>query len=235
MSSLKEIKIEKDFMGNEYTKEIINDLILPKLFTTPLLLSDKKRSNGVYYKSSIELKENDSVGIIWEDDIDIDLSLLLSNGRVLSWNNDFLGDNGLKFSGDVTSAGSEYFRFVKLKNVEGYLRANLYYGNYGLGDNFSIFIEREGKIIYKSDVISFSQIKRSQITIGYIRDNKFFLDIFGENNNNVAYINNKEFSIEKFLINQPIPTVEKLLDYLEIPYKKLDTTELNGKNYYIFE
>jgi hypothetical protein len=235
LSSLKEIKIEKDFMGNEYTKEIINDLILPKLFTTPLLLSDKKRSNGVYYKSSIELKENDSVGIIWEDDIDIDLSLLLSNGRVLSWNNDFLGDNGLKFSGDVTSAGSEYFRFVKLKNVEGYLRANLYYGNYGLGDNFSIFIEREGKIIYKSDVISFSQIKRSQITIGYIRDNKFFLDIFGENNNNVAYINNKEFSIEKFLINQPIPTVEKLLDYLEIPYKKLDTTELNGKNYYIFE
>ena len=175
------------------------------------------------------------MGIIWEDNIDIDLSLLLSNGKILSWNNDFLGDNGLKFSGDVTSAGSEYFRFVKLKNVEGYLRANLYYGNYNLDNNFSIFIEREGKIIYKSDIISFSQIKRNQITIGYVRDNKFFLDIFGENNNNVAYIDNKEFNREKFLINQPIPTVEKLLDYLEISYKKLDTTELNGKNYYIFE
>ena len=62
--SLKETKTEKDFMGNEYTKEVINDLILPKLFTTPLLLSDKKRSNGVYYKSSIELKENDSVILI---------------------------------------------------------------------------------------------------------------------------------------------------------------------------
>lgn len=235
LDKFSEVKTVTDFMGNEYEVKEQKDIILPKLFTTPLLLSDKKRSNGVYYKSSIELQENDTIGIIWEEDIDIDLSLLLSDGRVLSWNNDFLGDNGLKFSGDMTSAGSEYFKFVELKNVEGYLRANLYYDDYALNSNFSIFIERNGKIIYKSDLISFSQIKRRQITIGYVKDKKFFLDVFGENNDNVAYVGNKEFNRENFLIQQPVPTLEELLDYLKIPYKKLDTTELGSENYPIFE
>lgn len=235
LDKFSEVKTVTDFMGNEYEVKEQKDIILPKLFTTPLLLSDKKRSNGVYYKSLIELQENDSIGIIWEEDIDIDLSLLLSDGRVLSWNNDFLGDNCLKFSGDMTSAGSEYFTFVKLKDVEGYLRANLYYDDYDSNSNFSIFIERNGKIIYKSDLISFSQIKRRQITIGYVRDKKFFLDVFGENNDNVAYVGNKKFNRENFLIQQPVPTLEELLDYLKIPYKKLDTTELGNENYSIFE
>ena len=235
LDKFSEVKTVTDFMGNEYEVKEQKDIILPKLFTTPLLLSDKKRSNGVYYKSSIELQENDSIGIIWEEDIDIDLSLLLSDGRVISWNNDFLGDSGLEFSGDMTSAGSEYFKFVELKNVEGYLRANLYYDDYDSNSNFSIFIERNGKIIYKSDLISFSQIKRRQITIGYVRDKKFFLDVFGENNDNVAYVGTKKFNRENFLIQQPVPTLEELLDYLKIPYKKLDTTELGNENYSIFE
>lgn len=235
LDKFSEVKTVTDFIGNEYEVKEQKDIILPKLFTTPLLLSDKKRSNGVYYKSSIELQENDSIGIIWEEDIDIDLSLLLSDGRVISWNNDFLGDSGLEFSGDMTSAGSEYFKFVELKNVEGYLRANLYYDDYDSNSNFSIFIERNGKIIYKSDLISFSQIKRRQITIGYVRDKKFFLDVFGENNDNVAYVGTKKFNRENFLIQQPVPTLEELLDYLKIPYKKLDTTELGNENYSIFE
>lgn len=235
LDKFSEVKTVTDFMGNEYEVKEQKDIILPKLFTSPLLLSDKKRSNGVYYKSSIELKENDSIGIIWEEDIDIDLSLLLSDGRVLSWNNDFLGDNGLKFSGDMTSAGSEYFKFEKLVDIEGYLRANLFYDDYDSNSNFSIFIERNGKIIYKSDLISFSQIKRRQVTIGYVRDKKFFLDVFGENNDNVAYVGTKKFNRENFLIQQPVLTLEELLDYLKIPYKKLDTTELGNENYSIFE
>lgn len=235
LSSLKEIKIEKDFMGNEYTKEIINDLILPKLFTTPLLLSDKKRSNGVYYKSSIELKENDRIGIIWDYNADLDLSLLLTNGDIISWNNEFSSKKlGVSFSGDIRSAGSEFIEFENLKNVKGYLRSNLYSGS--MEDvKFNIFIERGGKIIYKSDNISFKELGKSQLTIGYVNDNKFLLDIFPEKNNRVAYYKDNNFDIDEFLINIPVPTVEKLLDYLEIFYKKLDTTELNDKNYYIFE
>lgn len=235
LDKFSEVKTVTDFMGNEYEVKEQKDIILPKLFTTPLLLSDKKRSNGVYYKSSIELQENDSIGIIWEEDIDIDLSLLLSDGRVISWNNRFLGVDGLYFSEDMTSAGSEYFKFEKLVDIEGYLRANLYYDDCGSNSNFSIFIERNGKIIYKSDLISFSQIKRRQITIGYVKEKKFFLDVFGENNDNVAYVGNKEFNRENFLIQQPVPTLEELLDYLKIPYKKLDTTELGSENYSIFE
>lgn len=233
--SLKDTIVEKDFMGNEYTKEVINDLILPKLFTTPLLLSDKKRSNGVYYKSSIELKENDRIGIIWDYNVDLDLSLLLTNGDIISWNNDFSSRNlGINFSGDMRSAGSEFIEFENLKDVKGYLRSNLYSGN--MEDvKFKIFIERKGKIIYKLDNISFKELGKSQLTIGYVNNNKFFLDIFPEKNNRVAYYRNDNFDIENFIINIPVPTVEKLLDYIEIPYKKLDTTELNGKNYYIFE
>lgn len=235
LNKFSEVKTVTDFMGNEYEVKEQKDIILPKLFTTPLLLSDKKRSNGVYYKSSIDLQENDSIGIIWEEDIDLDLSLLLSDGRVISWNNRFLGIDGIYFSEDMTSAGSEYFKFEKLVDIEGYLRANLFYDDYDSNSNFSIFIERNGKIIYKSDLISFSQIKRRQVTIGYVRNNKFFLDVFGENNNSVAYVGGKEFNRENFLIQQPVPTLEELLDYLKIPYKKLDTTELGSENYSIFE
>ena len=235
LDKFSEVKTVTDFMGNEYEVKEQKDIILPKLFTTPLLLSDKKRSNGVYYKSSIDLQENDSIGIIWEEDIDLDLSLLLSDGRVISWNNRFLGIDGIYFSEDMTSAGSEYFKFEKLVDIEGYLRANLFYDDYDSNSNFSIFIERNGKIIYKSDLISFSQIKRRQVTIGYVRNNKFFLDVFGENNNSVAYVGGKEFNRENFLIQQPVPTLEELLDYLKIPYKKLDTTELGSENYSIFE
>nr|DAN63654.1 MAG TPA: hypothetical protein [Herelleviridae sp.] len=235
LASLKEIKTEKDFMGNEYTKEVINDLILPKLFTTPLLLSDKKRSNGMYYKSSVDLQENDRIGIIWDYDVDLDLSLLLTNGDILSWNNDFKsGKLGLEFSGDKRSAGSEYVKFKNLKNVKGYLRSNFYSGD--MEDvKFNIFIERDGKIIYKSDNISFKELGKSQLTIGYVNDNKFFLDIFPEKDSSVAYYKKDSFDNENFFIDIPVPTVEKLLDYLEIPYKKLDTTELKNKEYYIFE
>lgn len=235
ISSLKEVKTEKDFMGNEYTKEIINDLILPKFFTTPLLLSDKKRSNEVYYKSSIELQENDRIGIIWDYNVDLDLSLLLTNGDIISWNNRFNSTKlGVSFSGDMRSAGSEFIIFENLKGVKGYLRSNLYSGS--MEDvKFNIFIERGGKIIYKSDNISFKELGKSQLTIGYVNDNKFFLDIFPEKDERVAYYKNDSFNTENFFIDIPVPTVEKLLDYIEIPYKKLDTTELNGKNYYIFE
>ena len=235
ISSLKEVKTEKDFMGNEYTKEIINELILPKLFTTPLLLSDKKRSNEVYYKSSIELQENDRIGIIWDYKVDLDLSLLLTNGDMISWNNRFDSTKlGVSFSGDMRSAGSEYIIFENLKNVKGYLRSNLYSGS--MKDvKFNIFIERGGKIIYKSDNISFKELGKSQLTIGYVNDNKFFLDIFPEKDNRVAYYRNDNFDIENFIIDIPVPTVEKLLEYLEIPYKKLDTTELKDKKYYTFE
>lgn len=235
LSSLKEIKIEKDFMGNEYTKEVINDLILPKLFATPLLLSDKKRSNEVYYKSFIELQENDRIGIIWDYNADLDLSLLLTNGDIISWNNNFNSIKlGISFSGDMRSAGSEYIKFENLKNVKGYLRSNLYSGN--MGDvKFNIFIERNGKIIYKSDNVSFKELGKSQLTIGYVNDNKFFLDIFPEKDNRVAYYKDNNFKFEEFLINLPVPTVEKLLDYIEIPYKKLDITELKDKKYYLFE
>lgn len=235
LSSLKEVKKEKDFMGNEYEKIVINDLILPKLFTTPLLLSDKKRSNGVYYKSSIELKENDRVGIIWENKVDLDLSLLLTNGDIISWNNRFDSEElGIDFSGDMRSAGSEYVKFKNLKGVKGYLRTNLYNGSYE-NVKFNVFVEREDKIIYKSDDISLKELGKFQLTIGYVNDNKFFLDIFPEKNDRVAYYKGNRFEIEEFLMNIPVATVEELLDYFEIPYKKLDTTELNGKNYYVFE
>lgn len=235
LTSLKEIKIEKDFMWNEYIREVNNDLILPKLFTTPLLLSDKKRSNEVYYKSSIELQKNDRVGIIWKDDVDLDISLLLTNGDIISWNNDFnCSELGIDFSRDMRSAGSEYIIFENLKNVKGYLRANFFSG-YKEDVTFNIFIERDGKIVYKSDNVSFKELGKSQLTIGYINDNKFFLDIFSEKDSRVAYYKDDNFELEEFLINLPVPTVEKLLDYLEIPYKKLDTTELKDKKYYVFE
>lgn len=235
ISSLKEIKTEKDFMGNKYTKIINNDLILPKLFTTPLLLSDKKRSSEVYYKSSIELQENDRIGIIWDYNADLDLSLLLTNGDIISWNNRFDSTKlGVSFSGDIRSAGSEYIIFENLKGVKGYLRSNLYSGSMEYV-KFNIFIERDGKIIYKSDNISFKELGKSQLTIGYVNNNKFFLDIFSEKDNRVAYYKNDNFDIENFIINIPVPTVEKLLDYIEIPYKKLDTTELKDKKYYTFE
>ena len=258
---LKEKLIEKFTEEREYTitlngfektiteKEFIKP-VLRKGWTTPLIMSDKRRSAGIYYKSSIDIKKGDKIGIIWYTNSDLDLSALDLEGNSYAWNSSWGGrnkDDTIEYSGDMrslnenTDSAFENFIIHKPEDFNGIFRMNVY-SDRGYHIKFNIYIERDREIIFKSEPIDLEKYNKSQILIGYVIDSKFYLDVFTESNRRVAIIPTSDYkgskekvNLTSFTLNKPIYNLEDLFDELGIEYEKLDSNELGDKKYTIFE
>ena len=218
--------------------------IFPYEWTTPLLLSDKRKSNGVYYGSGIKVEEGFRIGVIWETDSDLDLSILDLKGNTFSWNTKWgNSDSIVEFSGDVTFAGTELFKLNKIDKIEEnsmYFRLNKF-SDYSHEASFRIFIEDgNGSIIYKSELLYFEKLGKRQVTLGYIINGIFYLDVFPENNRIVSYTssdgNESNLNLGEFLMRKPIFSIESIFDELGLEYRKEKSTDLKeDEKYTIFE
>lgn len=218
--------------------------ILPYEWTTPLLLSDKRKSNGVYYGSGIKVEEGFRIGVIWETDSDLDLSILDLKGNTFSWNTRWgNSDSIVEYSGDKTEAGTELFKLNKIDKIEEnsmYFRLNKF-SDYSHEASFRIFIEDgNGSIIYKSELLYFEKLGKRQVTLGYIINGIFYLDVFPENNRIVSYTssdgNESNLNLGEFLMRKPIFSIESIFDELSLEYRKEKSTDLKeDEKYTIFE
>ena len=218
--------------------------ILPYEWTTPLLLSDKRKSNGVYYGSGIKVEEGFRIGVIWETDSDLDLSILDLKGNTFSWNTRWgNSDSIVEYSGDKTEAGTELFKLNKIDKIEEnsmYFRLNKF-SDYSHEASFRIFIEDgNGSIIYKSELLYFEKLGKRQVTLGYIINGIFYLDVFPENNRIVSYTssdgNESNLNLGEFLMRKPIFSIESIFDELGLEYRKEKSTDLKeDEKYTIFE
>ena len=218
--------------------------IFPYEWTTPLLLSDKRKSNGVYYGSGIKVEEGFRIGVIWETDSDLDLSILDLKGNTFSWNTRWGNSDAIvEYSGDKTSAGTELFKLNKIDKIEEnsmYFRLNKF-SDYSHEASFRIFIEDgNGSIIYKSELLYFEKLGKRQVTLGYIINGIFYLDVFPENNRIVSYTSSdgkeSDLNLGEFLMRKPIFSIESIFDELALEYRKEKSTELKeDEKYAIFE
>lgn len=218
--------------------------IFPYEWTTPLLLSDKRKSNGVYYGSGIKVQEGFRIGVIWETDSDLDLSILDLKGNTFSWNTRWgNSDSIVEYSGDKTEAGTELFKLNKIDKIEEnsmYFRLNKF-SDYSHEASFRIFIEDgNGSIIYKSELLYFEKLGKRQVTLGYIINGIFYLDVFPENNRIVSYTssdgNESNLNLGEFLMRKPIFSIESIFDELGLEYRKEKSTDLKeDEKYTIFE
>lgn len=218
--------------------------IFPYEWTTPLLLSDKRKSNGVYYGSGIKVEEGFRIGVIWETDSDLDLSILDLKGNTFSWNTRWGNSDAIvEYSGDKTSAGTELFKLNKIDKIEEnsmYFRLNKF-SDYSHEASFRIFIEDgNGSIIYKSELLYFEKLGKRQVTLGYIINGIFYLDVFPENNRIVSYTSSdgkeSDLNLGEFLMRKPIFSIESIFDELGLEYRKEKSTELKeDEKYAIFE
>ena len=218
--------------------------IFPYEWTTPLLLSDKRKSNGVYYGSGIKVEEGFRIGVIWETDSDLDLSILDLKGNTFSWNTRWgNSDSIVEYSGDKTEAGTELFKLNKIDKIEEnsmYFRLNKF-SDYSHEASFRIFIEDgNGSIIYKSELLYFEKLGKRQVTLGYIINGIFYLDVFPENNRIVSYTSSdgkeSNLNLGEFLMRKPIFFIESIFDELGLEYRKEKSTDLKeDEKYTIFE
>lgn len=218
--------------------------IFPYEWTTPLLLSDKRKSNGVYYGSGIKVEEGFRIGVIWETDSDLDLSILDLKGNTFSWNTRWGNSDAIvEYSGDKTSAGTELFKLNKIDKIEEnsmYFRLNKF-SDYSHEASFRIFIEDgNGSIIYKSELLYFEKLGKRQVTLGYIINGIFYLDVFPENNRIVSYTSSdgkeSDLNLGEFLMRKPIFSIESIFDELGLEYRKEKSTDLKeDEKYAIFE
>lgn len=218
--------------------------IFPYEWTTPLLLSDKRKSNGVYYGSGIKVEKGFRIGVIWETDSDLDLSILDLKGNTFSWNTRWgNSDSIVEYSGDKTCAGTELFKLNKIDKIEEnsmYFRLNKF-SDYSHEASFRIFIEDgNGSIIYKSELLYFEKLGKRQVTLGYIINGIFYLDVFPENNRIVSYTSSdgkeSNLNLGEFLMRKPIFSIESIFDELGLEYRKEKSTDLKeDEKYTIFE
>ena len=218
--------------------------IFPYEWTTPLLLSDKRKSNGVFYGSGIKVEEGFRIGVIWETDSDLDLSILDLKGNTFSWNTRWGNSDAIvEYSGDKTSAGTELFKLNKIDKIEEnsmYFRLNKF-SDYSHEASFRIFIEDgNGSIIYKSELLYFEKLGKRQVTLGYIINGIFYLDVFPENDRIVSYTSSdgkeSNLNLGEFLMRKPIFSIESIFNELGLEYRKEKSTELKeDEKYAIFE
>lgn len=258
MTVLKQKLTEKFTVEKEaYVKDERNDAVVtsvkykeyeapifPFEWTTPLLLSDKRKSNGVYYGSGIKVEEGFRIGVIWETDSDLDLSILDLKGNTFSWNTRWGNSDAIvEYSGDKTSAGTELFKLNKIDKIEEnsmYFRLNKF-SDYSGEASFRIFIEDgNGSIVYKSELLYFEKLGKRQVTLGYIINGIFYLDVFPENNRIVSYTSSdgseSNLNLGEFLMRKPIFSIESIFDELGLEYRKEISTDLKeDEKYTIFE
>lgn len=52
----------------------LGEIVLPTEYNLPIQFSDKKKLGDMYFGTGFKLQVGDEVGIVWEDDVDFDLS-----------------------------------------------------------------------------------------------------------------------------------------------------------------
>lgn len=208
----------------------LGDIVLPTEYNLPIQFSDKKKLGDIYFGTGFKLQVGDEVGIVWEDDVDFDLSFTDYTNKTHYSFYDTFSTTLFSHSGDCRTAGSELIKILDkeaLKTTCGFY-VNLYSGRKDC--TFCIIIKRGAQILYQSHQCT---MDKSQMFIGYLKDGQFILELTSVNNSNVSrYIQlanekaGKQFietgdtgqNLNEFLSNRPFIFLKDVLEQLEIPY-----------------
>lgn len=211
----------------------LGDIVLPTEYNLPIQFSDKKKLGDMYFGTGCKLQVGDEVGIVWDDDVDFDLSFTDYTNKTHYSFYDTFSTTLFSHSGDCRTAGSELIKILDkdaLKATCGFY-VNLYSGHKDC--TFRIIIKRGEQILYKSHQCT---MDKSQMFMGYLKDGQFILELTSVNNSNISrYIQlakDKNRSAEheiiqtggnyenlnEFLSNRPFIFLKDVLEQLEIPY-----------------
>lgn len=208
----------------------LGDIVLPTEYNLPIQFSDKKKLGDMYFGTGFKLQVGDEVGIVWEDDVDFDLSFTDYTNKTHYSFYDTFSTTLFSHSGDCRTAGSELIKILNkdaLKTTCGFY-VNLYSGHKDC--TFRIIIKRGEQILYQSHKCT---MDKSQMFMGYLKDGQFILELTSVNNSNVSrYIQlanekaGKQFietgdteqNLNEFLSNRPFIFLKDVLEQLEIPY-----------------
>lgn len=211
----------------------LGDIVLPTEYNLPIQFSDKKKLGDMYFGTGFKLQVGDEVGIVWEDDVDFDLSFTDYTNKTHYSFYDTFNTTLFSHSGDCRTAGSELIKILDkdaLKVTAGFY-VNLYSGHKDC--TFRIIIKRGEQIVYQSHQCT---MDKSQMFMGYLKEGQFILELTSVNNSNVSrYIQlakDKNRSAEheiiqtgdnyenlnEFLSNRPFIFLKDVLEQLEIPY-----------------
>ena len=208
----------------------LGDIVLPTEYNLPIQFSDKKKLGDMYFGTGFKLQVGDEVGIVWEDDVDFDLSFTDYTNQTHYSFYDTYSTPFFSHSGDCRTAGSELIKILDkeaLKTTCGFY-VNLYSGRKDC--TFRIIIKRGARILYQSHQCA---MDKSQMFMGYLKDGQFILELTSVNNSNVSrYIQlanekaGKKFiepgdtgqNLNEFLSNRPFIFLKDVLEQLEIPY-----------------
>ena len=208
----------------------LGDIVLPTEYNLPIQFSDKKKLGDMYFGTGFKLQVGDEVGIVWEDDVDFDLSFTDYTHKTHYSFYDTFNTKLFSHSGDCRTAGSELIKILdkeSLKTTCGFY-VNLYSGHKDC--TFCIIIKRGEQILYQSHQCT---MDKSQMFMGYLKDGQFILELTSVNNSNVSrYIQlanekaGKKFietgdtgqNLNEFLSNRPFIFLKDVLEQLEIPY-----------------
>lgn len=217
----------------------------------PIIFSDKKKLGEFYFGSVFHIEKHDSIGIVWDLDIDYDLSLKDEvENKYYSWC-EYYGNaeenSPYIHSGDCRSAGSEQIKINReTKDLKAYLEVNKYSSEENEDKNIQIFIKRGNEFIFLSEKF---KLEKNNHIIGYIRDGKFILDVKAKGKGRVASLSNNlieltkenqkkynanyvKVNLAKILNNAQNIYLEDILDKLGFEYLKKSMFEFknNKKN-----
>ena len=211
----------------------LGEIVLPTEYNIPIQFSDKKKLGDMYFGTGFKLQVGDEVGIVWEDDVDFDLSFTDYTNKTHYSFYDTFSTKLFSHSGDCRTAGSELIKILdkeSLKVTAGFY-VNLYAGHKDC--TFRIIIKRGEQIVYQSHQCT---MDKSQMFTGYLKDGQFILELTSVNNSNISrYIQlakDKNRSAEheiiqtgdnyenlnEFLSNRPFIFLKDVLEQLEVPY-----------------
>ena len=208
----------------------LGNIVLPTEYNLPIQFSDKKKLGDMYFGTGFKLQVGDEVGIVWDDDVDFDLSFTDYTNKTHYSFYDTFSTTLFSHSGDCRTAGSELIKILDkeaLKTTCGFY-VNLYSGRKDC--TFRIIIKRGARILYQSHQCA---MDKSQMFMGYLKDGQFILELTSVNNSNVSrYIQlanekaGKKFietgdtgqNLNEFLSNRPFIFLKDVLEQLEIPY-----------------
>lgn len=212
---------------------IKEEIILPEEYKSPIIMSDKKKVGNVYFGSAIKIGYNYAVGVKWYSDMDLDISMQFDDLKIINYCDE--RRNGIYFSGDCRHNGSEYIKFVDKDmetNTNGLIRASLFDEGRSKEEDrkFKIFIlDDNDNVVFETEYIN---IVKRQNSVAVISDGYCCIDVRAESNEDTVIYNEYNEDILSLYLNQPKVLLENILDHLEIPYRKVNRTELQEDEEY---
>lgn len=223
--------------------ENFDKVVLVEEFLSPVLFSDKNKLGQIYFGSQFKIQKGDQIGIVWQNDVDYDLSFVdTSKNKTYSFAYDFGHEHeNFYHSGDCRTAGSEHITINltgdDLLKSHGVFYVNTYSRRSEEEKNLQIFIKRDDKFLFLSEKI---ELSKSANIFGYLKNGYFILDATSTGNENMIFGNGislkkiklhkdlkDKFNKEEVLIDvaslmkeRKQISLEELLDKINIPYVK---------------